>query len=468
MNKKSFANLILRVAKTPENKFGIQKIPKIPADETCVLYLGGNGTDSYRTASGNAKIIEKEILPNLPTKIPVYAVRYVFNDDDLEFARDANFSKYGYNFLPSTRAMDFVSVNDKNLDLIFRQNVLPRFTTKTGRATKFDVAFENMENLYIAFDGDLNQMRGKLNQKLRTEMLKRGFSSGDAIALAKMVKTNSVSTKDLDFKYITNIFNKAILPRISDGGRRLPTDIAMARVRKLNIVAHCHGAYVAQKLEEKMADKMRELGYTAREISRIQSQMLVVAHAPVIPLGKSKFRIISFTSVRDYVAARPKNWVAKYVQYKQYLEHRKIIGDDWMPSCFLEGKNGDVFVVHNAFEPHKNGRPSEYEHQSAHYVPAKGQTATGKFMNTIAGNVLINGIKNSLSETFAPLPPTDELILGDAARADMRKTFAKLVKNGRAFMRDVYKFATAHVHELQANKLHTKETKRIQNDIVRH
>ena len=453
----SDADLILRVDKTKDNKHGIAHVASIPSDEACVLYLGGNGTDDLRAASGNAKIIEKEILPNLPVHVPVYAVKYDFDNDDLEFARDANFSKYGYNFLSSPRAMDFVSVNDKNINLIFHRNVLPRVITETGRARKFDLAKANIEKLYVAFDGNLDEMRGKLNQMLRTEMLKAGFSSSQAIMFAKTIVRNSTASKDLDFEYISDIFNKAILPRISDNGRRLPLNVAMARMRKMNIIAHCHGAYVAQKLEEKMAETMRKLGYDAREIRAVQSQTLVVAHAPVIPLGKSKFRVISFTSARDYISARPKNWVTKYVRNKQYQENRKIIGDDWLPSCFLAGKNGDVFVVHNAFLPRTNGRPSEYEHQNAHYLPTEKQTEIGKFMNTVAGNILTNGIKNSLNKKFVPLPPTRELVLGDSSRDDMRKTFDKLVKNGRAFMDDVYKFATAQVHELQMQKLRAVE-----------
>jgi hypothetical protein len=50
--------------------------------------------------------------------------------------------------------------------------------------------------------------------------------------------------------------------------------------------------------------------------------------------------------------------------------------------------------------------------------------------------------------------------LGDTARDDMRKTFDNLVKNGRAFMADVYKFATAQVRGLQANKSRATENKR--------
>lgn len=78
-------------------------------------------------------------------------------------------------------------------------------------------------------------------------------------------------------QYVDSLFEKAILPRISslNGKEKLSVEEACKRIRKLNIVAHCHGAYVALKLEEKMQAKMNELGYSNEERKQIQSQMLV-------------------------------------------------------------------------------------------------------------------------------------------------------------------------------------------------
>ena len=54
-------------------------------------------------------------------------------------------------------------------------------------------------------------------------------------------------------QYVDGLFEKAILPRISslNGKEKLSVEEACKRIRKLNIVTHCHGAYVALKLEEK-------------------------------------------------------------------------------------------------------------------------------------------------------------------------------------------------------------------------
>ena len=209
-----------------------------------------------------------------------------------------------------------------------------------------------------------------------------------------------------------------------------------------------------------MQDKMQKLGYSQIETNQVLSQVLVVAHAPVIPLGVSKFRIISFTTARDFLARRPNNWVTKYVRYKQSKE--KEIGTDWLQPCFLAGRDGDVFIIHNAFEPNKNVRPSSVEHYNMRYVAIEGQNNLGVFMNTIAGNILKNGIENSLKKKFTPLPPTSELVLGKKNRAGMRGLFEQMQKNGVKFMADVYNFAVKQHPKVRAKKpmLKTPELKR--------
>ena len=61
--------------------------------------------------------------------------------------------------------------------------------------------------------------------------------------------------------YIKDIFDNTILPRItaSDGNNRLPLRQARQNIRHLNIVAHCHGAYVAVQLEKLMDKKVYQM-----------------------------------------------------------------------------------------------------------------------------------------------------------------------------------------------------------------
>ena len=456
----SHARLIQRVPKTSDNVYGITTVNNIPGDEVCVLYLGGNDTNSGCAANGNAKIIEQDILPDLSVPVPVYAAQYTVNTGDMAVEKESNFSKYGHNFLGSPRAYNSVWVTEQNFKTILKNDVLPRVVGRGGRPLSIDSAKEKLNKLSLVFDGDAKALRNKMTLELQATLAERGVSTADSKALVQIIINNSISAKDFDTQYIDELFDAAILPRISDSNARLPLTVAMARARKINIVAHCHGAYVAQKLEEKMQDKMQKLGYSPTEINQILSQVLVVAHAPVIPLGVSKFRIISFTTARDFFARRPNNWVTKYVRYKQSKE--KEIGTDWLQPCFLAGRDGDVFIIRNAFNPAKNGRPSIGEHRSARYVAAEGQNDIGIFMSFIAGNILKNGIENSLKKKFTPLPPTSELVLGKKNRTGMRGLFEQMRKNGVKFMADVYNFAVKQRPKVRAKKtvLKTPELKR--------
>ena len=456
----SHARLIQRVPKTSDNVYGITTVNNIPGDEVCVLYLGGNDTNSGRAANGNAKIIEQDILPDLSVPVPVYAAQYMVNIDEMAVEKESNFSKYGHNFLGSPRAYNSAWVTEQNFKTILKNDVLPRVVGHSGRPLSIDSAKEKLDKLSLVFDGDFKALRNKITLELQATLMERGVSNADSKALVQIINNNSISAKDFDTQYIDELFENAILPRISDNGARLPLTVAMERARKINIVAHCHGAYVAQKLEEKMQANMRDLGYTQTEINQILSQVLVVAHAPVIPLGVSKFRIISFTTARDFLANRPNNWVKKYVQYKQ--SHEKTSGTDWLQPCFLSGRDGDVFIIRNAFNPAKNGRPSIGEHHRARYVALEGQNDIGVFMSFIAGNVLKNGIENSLKKNFTPLPPTSELVLGKKNRAGMRGLFEQMQKNGVKFMADVYNFAVKQHPKVRIKKpiLKTPELKR--------
>ncbi|MBO4582713.1 MAG: hypothetical protein J5714_01485 [Alphaproteobacteria bacterium] len=435
----SHSSIIQRVPKTPDNRYGIKRVEFIPGDEVCVLYLGGNDTTTTRAANGNAKIIEQDILPDLSAQIQVYVAQYMVDTGDMAVEWESNFSKYGHNFLGSPRAYNSVWITKQNFKRIFNNDVLPRVVGRSGRPLSINSAKEKLDKLSLVFDGDFKALRSKMALELQATLMECGVNIADSKALIQIIINNSISAKDFDTQYIDELFENAILPRISDNGSKLPLDVAMSRARKINIVAHCHGAYVAQKLEEKTKDKMRELGYSPTETNQILSQVLVVAHAPVIPLGVSKFRIISFTTARDFFAQRPNNWVKKYVRYKQTKE--KTIGTDWLQPCFLSGHNGDVFIIRNAFNSLENGRPSPGEHRSARYVAAEGQNDIGIFMSFIAGNILKNGIENSLKEKFTPLPPTSELVLGKKNREGMRGLFEQMQKNGTKFMADVYKFA---------------------------
>ncbi len=140
-----------------------------------------------------------------------------------------------------------------------------------------------------------------------------------------------LSSETTDPKYVGEIFARAVLPRISvdNGTRRLSEKEAATGIRRLNIVAHCHGAYTALRLEEMMQQKMKELGYDKRERENIQRQLLVVAQSPYCPLGESKSTFVSFASVKD-------DEVSHYNNFEKYV--RSLNNREEIPLSYFPGR----------------------------------------------------------------------------------------------------------------------------------
>ena len=279
---------------------------------------------------------------------------------------------------------------------------------------------------------------------------------------------NSSKIKDEDYnpKYVDELFKKAILPRISliNGKSRLSTNEACKRIRKLNIVAFCHGAHVALKLEEKMQIAMQELGYSKQERNLIQSQLLIIGRAPACPLGVSKSQFISFHSAVDKKVDHGSNFFDNYI-INRYSEERSrfyaeqqnnekgIKENRWFEfdPCYFPKKQGNFFLVKRKYEwdTPEDGpfTPVRYEHDDVSYNTDNNQSITndGKVIAHFAQTILRNGIKNSLQQhdSFIPLPPIEELILSDDTKQRQKEAtiFATMCENGKNFMNDVYDYA---------------------------
>ena len=119
--------------------------------------------------------------------------------------------------------------------------------------------------------------------------------------------------------YIKDIFEQAFLPRISrNGGKeRLPAEQAARNIRRLNIVAHCHGAYVALRLEQMMLQKMAEQGYLPAERKKVVRQLMVLNYAPDCPVRMAESLFVSIESAADEHN--------KYqTRFKEYLQMKAL------------------------------------------------------------------------------------------------------------------------------------------------
>lgn len=59
---------------------------------------------------------------------------------------------------------------------------------------------------------------------------------------------------------------------------RLSENEAAYNMRNLVVFTHCYGGYIMEALEKQMTTVMQELGYSEKEISKIQKQLFVVQH----------------------------------------------------------------------------------------------------------------------------------------------------------------------------------------------
>lgn len=267
-------------------------------------------------------------------------------------------------------------------------------------------------------------------------------------------KTNTGDT--LSPNYTKEIYNNIIRDRISknNGKTKLNVEEACKNLRKISIVAHCHGAFTALKIEEIMQENMKEIGYTKQEADKIQQQMFILAHAPACPLGVSKSTMISFCSAADSQIDFHGNYAHYHIRerlredYMRYGAEER--GDkngiasnrrlDLKPS-YLEGEKGNMFLVKDIYK-YIDGEGPLYEHQGDEhnftgYKLTEEMNNYGKVFTALSRQILTNAVKNSLEQdnSYKPLPPVSELVSG--GDENKKLFFNKLKENGENFWKEM-------------------------------
>lgn len=338
-----------RVKKDEENPIGWKNIDEIQPTETCVLFLGGDGTISDKRANGYLKSLEQLLnKEQMDEDIALYSVVY-----------------------------DFGGWDDR--DIVFNANKARSHLMQTHK--------RNIKNKHPLNDDTINP------------------------------------------RYIKKIFDTAFLPRISDkDGKRISTKEAMQNIRKLNIVAHCHGAYTFLKLEEMMSDKMKELGYTKQEQEQIQKELLCVAHAPYCPLGVSKSTLISFCSAQDDEVSHYNNFQTEIVNLNKQGE---------MKLSYFPEKQGNVFICSSLGE-------GVEEHNFIGYdINQEGLSKEGKAILALSGRAIVNGVRGSIRNE--PLTNTETLVCGQDDK--YKKVFNKIKENGKAIYNKIL-YNTLQKHKI--------------------
>lgn len=463
----SAIELISRRGKESDDSLAIKNVDNIPAEQACFLYLGGSGANTDNAALRYTDIIQDEILDDLHIDMPIYTVQYIFDDNDDLGDRAFMFDKHRTNIVMPSAGPVHVMIDKNNINHIIDKVILPRIV-QNGKALDNDTLQRRLHGVKLLMtEGEKNlpDLKIKFFELLEQKMRAVGYDEYNVFNAAYVLGQKIKTEQDLHDEYLEDIFNAVFLPRISnnDGKLRLPLDVAMRRIRKINIVAHCHGAYVVLKMEEKIKNKMRELGYNQKEINDVLGQMLTVALAPGCPLGVSKTRMISFASAYDMMIMRPRNWVAQYIKANQAIDMPKLmngenVSGDWLYPSFLSDKNGEVFLIRMGFKwVRDNGQngPSSLEHNNARFVQGKEKsTNDGRLIFGMARNILKNATLNSVAQDdgVKPLPPTRELVsIGDD---NTERVFDMLTQNGDSFMTRVHDFGVKNAKQMhEANRL---------------
>lgn len=285
------------------------------------------------------------------------------------------------------------------------------------------------------------------NDRLARELQYFGKSDNNE-ALSSLSETEKAEI--LQPAYIRDIFNQAILPRISDcnGTARLPAEQARRYIRQLNVVTHCHGGYVAFQLEKMMADKMTELGYSNREQQSIFNQMLVVNYAPDFPQYQAKSQFVSFESAADS-SNKYQTVFKEYLQMKKFdfalLRLPRRLGNIFLCTQIdkrgIEGNpppvwerrvvSGDDLFISPVDKTPDYAEPEAKKYLGEHdflgFVPVDNMSRCACKMQMFANNVLKNAILNSLSQTEErqiPLPGIRQLAVENAGqRFDFAKAY---------------------------------------------
>lgn len=218
--------------------------------------------------------------------------------------------------------------------------------------------------------------------------------------------------------YVKEIFDKVFLPRISDeNGQRLSLSEACNKIRKINVITHCHGSKVFSQLEKIMQNKLQEIGYSKKESAQIQHELFCVAFTPLEGFRGAKSTTISFSSVDEdrFLKFSPDYAPSGFRKWMKYEAQQNGFSFGYFPkgrgNLILASSLGEKIDSHNFLG----------------YSPATiGLNFNGRIWTLMSENAIVNGIKNSMSG--AMLPSVEDLICGD--NIFLRKFLKKIKQNG--------------------------------------
>ena len=227
----SNAHIIISREKVPDTE--LESVQNVPANQVCVIYLGGNGTVARRrsdgtistereNANGNARYVFNEIIEPIFSKemginIPVYSVGYDFDDTDttgtitLNGENKSGTVKNAMKHSQSTDGYDhYIVVNNRNIRRILRGDLMP-YLSENGHSIDVSEIEYRSRFLKIIMDGD-KKTEFNFNQELYNVLLDLHYSDNEIDLIMENIDK---LIKHKHTEHIDELFRDIILPRIA-------------------------------------------------------------------------------------------------------------------------------------------------------------------------------------------------------------------------------------------------------------
>ena len=206
--------------------------------------------------------------------------------------------------------------------------------------------------------------------------------------------------------YLEPLYNALIKPiLIDDAGNVRDAKTVKQLAEELRFYTHSHGSAVLYQLADIMADKMKQMNFTAEQIRDIQKQIVAVQHGPVSPLEHSRFTTLSFMSASDTTSR----------MYNTFYEYAHNNSENMYPSYFSQwGIN--LFMAGQFREtPGK-----EHDDLGLTAYIHKQLTDDGRVIHSAERNAILNSVRTNSNDVRT-------LVSGDGV------DFDELARNGQWF-----------------------------------
>lgn len=209
-----------------------------------------------------------------------------------------------------------------------------------------------------------------------------GFSLQDFPVKFLSIKldTKSQDKKMTEDERIDTFVAQYLVPLISSNGVKIDCIQAMRNMRNVNMMSYCDGTLVVQNIEQKLLDRMQELGYSNEECKKIQSQMCMFPIATNRLTGTQKSTCISFKDINDLEVS----------DNVTFVENQKV-SESTIGEAFFEYSDSEVSYLFSGDGDHCL---KKYTHSGM---------AMSACLSSALSKALENSILNAQGEKFIPI-----------------------------------------------------------------